>query len=82
MKPIFLYLKSCKLSDRSLKKLNAEGYITIAVDSFDDVKIADPLLLGSTGLAKAAYETIIHSGYSSTREKFGDRVAKTLVANL
>lgn len=76
--PIFLYLKSCKLSDRSLKKLNAAGYITIGVESFESVKIAEPLLFGSSKLAKAAYHTIMDSGYDSTRAKFGGIVAKAL----
>lgn len=80
MKPIFMYLKECKLSDRQLRKLTDAGYVTLPVDSFDSVRIAEPLLMGSNPIAKAAYEAIANSGYSSIPEKFGRRVAQALIS--
>ena len=79
--PLFLYLKTCKLEKAMLKKLTDAGYIPIAVESFDDVKIVEPLPLRSTnGIIRAAFSTIAESEWSSVKEKFGNKVARTLAA--
>lgn len=79
--PIFLYLKSCRMSKLVIQQLIAAGYIPIEVASFDDVKIFEPLpLLQHQTISAAAIETILHaSEYSSIADDFGKRVAKALV---
>lgn len=79
MKPIFMYLNSCKLSDRQLKKLVAAGYITIPVESFDSVKVCEPIIIGhGADIIKAAMSAIVDSGYESVCARFGRSVAKSL----
>lgn len=78
-KPVFLYLKACPLSDRQLKKIREAGYVTVPVESFDSVRIMEPmLLLQNDPIAKAAFATIAASTWDSPATGFGRRVAKSL----
>lgn len=77
--PIFLHLKSCRMGKLVIQQLIAAGYIPIEVQSFDDVKIVEPIpLLQHQTIASAALGTIASAGYSSVAEDFGKRIAKAL----
>lgn len=84
--PIFLYLRSAKPHSDTLKKLRDAGYITMAVDSLNDVKIisqGDQLGENNVTMAeinRLAFEAISTSCYSSIREDFGLRVTKFISA--
>ena len=79
--PLFLYLKSCKLEKPMLKKLQDAGYIPIAVESFDDIKIVDALPIGATNaISRAAFQTIAESDLGGVKERFGNKIARTLAA--
>ncbi len=77
--PLFLYLKSCKMEKSVLAKLRDAGYLPIAVESFDAIKVVEPLpLAASNSIIRAAFSTIAESEWSSIKEKFGSKVARIL----
>lgn len=76
--PLFVYLKSCSIEPEALKRIEDAGYVSIAVESFEDFRIIETLPIGATNeITKAALREIV-SGYASAAESFGRKVAKTL----
>jgi len=78
--PIFLYLKTSAPDSAALKKLNIAGYLTIGVNSFDDVKIIESIPTASVdAISRAALETILAdtSPYGPL-PRFGHKVASIL----
>ena len=76
--PLFVYLKTCTIEPEAIKRIEAAGYITVAVENFDDFRIIETMPIGATNeITKAALREIV-SGYSSAAESFGRKVAKTL----
>lgn len=81
MKAIFLYLKSCPLDTLTLKRLTTAGYVAIAVESFDNVRVCEPVIIGhGQEIFTAAMHalTASHSQFDSVCATFGRRLAKTL----
>ncbi len=77
--PLFLYLKSSKLHHDSLRTLRDAGYVPIAVESFEDVRVVNALSVTATDpIAQAAFATITSSYYDAPRTEFGKKVAKVL----
>jgi hypothetical protein len=77
--PLFLYLKDCKIEESVLKKLESAGYLPIAVESFDAIKIVEPVPIGATNaITRAAMECLATTTWSATVEHFGRKVAKAL----
>lgn len=67
------------METRVLKKLEAAGYLPIAVDNFDAVKIVEPVPIGATNaINRAAMECLATTSWSATAENFGRKVAKAL----
>lgn len=76
--PLFVYLKSCRIEKKMLQKIEAAGYVPIAVESFEGFRIVETMPIGATNeITKAALREIT-TGYASAAESFGRKVAKAL----
>ena len=76
---MFLYLKTCTLEKFVLERIRRAGYLPVAVESLDAIKIIEPMpLTASNGINHAAFATIAESEWSSVKEKFGNKVARTM----
>lgn len=81
--PIFMHLRSARLPKAEVKRMEAAGYVVLCVNSFDDVRIVDPIPAATVGvIAKAAFESIaaIAADKSTfgTQPAFGSGVAAAL----
>lgn len=79
-RPIFLYLKSCDIGQEALNELILGGYIPIAVETMDDVKVLDAVTVGlSHPISKIAFGIISSSAADSVRQTFAREVTKLLL---
>lgn len=77
--PLFLYLKSSEIKPEDLEKLRSEGYVPIGIDSFESVRIVEPLpFLATNTLAHEAFKAISEYPHSGIHEAFGKKIAKAL----
>jgi hypothetical protein len=59
IRPLFLYIKGTKISESDLKAIRASGYTPMEVESFESVKIVNPITaIASDPVSQAALKTI------------------------
>lgn len=77
VKPIFLYLKSAKMSRDTLKAIEAAGYLPVQVARFNDVKFVEPVCIQRDIINRAARETLEKHSFADM-SGFGKRILQMM----
>ena len=79
-KQVMLYKTKANLSGKDLAALREAGFVPVAVESFDDVKVIDPFTVDSRNAVwMAAMEAIAKADSNEgAKTKFGRRLSELL----
>ena len=78
-KQIFAYLKSAHISEDDLLFIQEAGFITVAVDDYNDFKVIDITPMAHSEIIAECALKQIKSDTPSTRQHFADRVLKAIL---